>query len=195
MDYSDDKLQNHELNFWLNGYKPPFFHLEFYKSFFNFLELKNKKVLDVGCGGTPISEYCGVDGINLTILDPLISQLILNSKYEHLSKYKNVSKSLFDFNGSDYEYIVCLNVVDHFNDPEYTFVDKFYSFLKTDGILWLYYDVRDINDGEHLAIDNIKLLKKLKENFDVLNLDETINPNHVNWSSVKKSIRLIAKKK
>lgn len=195
MDYTDDNLQNHELNFWLNGYRPPFFHLDYYKSFFNFLELKNKKVLDIGCGGAPISEYCGVDGINLTILDPLIDKLILNDKYKHLSNYDNISKSLFDFNGLNYEYVVCLNVVDHFNDPDYMFIDKFFSFLKEDGILWLYYDVRDINDGEHLAIDNIKLLNKLRENFEILSIDETTNPKHFNWSSIKKSIRLIAKKK
>ena len=114
---------------------------------------------------------------------------------KHLSKYDNVSESLFNFYGVDYEYVVCLNVVDHFNDPEYTFVDKFYTFLKNEGVLWLYYDVRDINDAEHLAIDNTKLLNKIKEKFDILNIDETTNPNHVNWGSVKKSIRLIAKKK
>lgn len=194
MKYTDEKLQDHELNFWINEYKPPFFHINFYSNFFNFEELSNKKTVDIGCGGTPISDYCGVIDIDLTIVDPLIDKLITHEKYKHLSKYNYSSKSLFDFNGTDYEYLVCLNVVDHFNDSDYKFVDKFSDILKKDGLMWLYYDVRDVNDGEHLAIDNQKLLNKIKQNFEIIKIDESINPTHIGWSSVNKSIRLVGKK-
>jgi 2-polyprenyl-3-methyl-5-hydroxy-6-metoxy-1,4-benzoquinol methylase len=195
MNYTDDGLQIHELNFWLNSYKPPFFHLEFYKDFFDFSTLKNKKVLDVGCGGAPISEYCGVDDINLTMLDPLMSRLLLHEKYIHLNKYDHFSGSLFDFDKSNYEYVVCLNVIDHFNDPDYSFIDKFHSFLCKEGFLWLYYDVRHKNDGDHLMIDNEKLISRLESRFDIVKIDESINPTHSGWASVSKSIRIIAKKK
>jgi 2-polyprenyl-3-methyl-5-hydroxy-6-metoxy-1,4-benzoquinol methylase len=195
MEYTDDKLQDHELNFWLNSYKGDFFHLKFYQEFFNFSELSEKKTVDIGCGGAPISDYCGVNNINLTIVDPLIDKLIKHDKFKHLSKYDYSSNSLFDFNGADYEYLVCLNVVDHFNDSEYSFVDKFSSILKVGGFVWLYYDVRDINDGDHLSINNEKLINKIKENFEIIRMDESINPTHRGWSSVNKSVRIIAKKK
>lgn len=195
MEYTDDKLQDHELNFWLNGYKGDFFHLKFYQEFFNFSELFEKKTVDIGCGGAPISDYCGVNNINLTIVDPLIDRLIKHDKFKHLSNYDYSSNSLFDFNGTDYEYLVCLNVVDHFNDSEYSFVDKFSSILKLGGFMWLYYDVRDINDGDHLAINNEKLINKIKENFEIIKMDESINPTHRGWASVNKSVRMVAKKK
>jgi 2-polyprenyl-3-methyl-5-hydroxy-6-metoxy-1,4-benzoquinol methylase len=195
MEYTDEKLQDHELNFWLNSYKGDFFHLKFYQEFFNFSELSEKKTVDIGCGGAPISDYCGVNNINLTIVDPLIDKLIKHDKFKHLSKYDYSSNSLFDFNGADYEYLVCLNVVDHFNDSEYSFVDKFSSILKVGGFVWLYYDVRDINDGDHLSINNEKLINKIKENFEIIRMDESINPTHRGWSSVNKSVRIIAKKK
>jgi 2-polyprenyl-3-methyl-5-hydroxy-6-metoxy-1,4-benzoquinol methylase len=194
MEYTDEKLQDHELNFWLNGYNGNFFHLKFYQEFFNFSELSDKKTVEIGCGGSPISDYCGVNDINLTIVDPLIEKLIVHSKYEHLLKYNYFSSSLFDFNGDDYEYLVCLNVIDHFNDFDYNFVDKFSSLLKDDGFMWLYYDVRDINDADHLAIDNEKLINKIKQHFEIIRIDESINPTHIGWSSVNKSIRLIGKK-
>jgi hypothetical protein len=195
MEYTDEKLQDHELNFWLKNYNGDFFHLKFYQEFFNFSELSGKKTVDIGCAGAPISDYCGVNDIDLTIVDPLIDKLIEHDKFKHLSKYNYSSNSLFDFNDNEYEYLVCLNVVDHFNDSEYTFVDKFSSILKIDGLMWLYYDVRDINDGEHLSINNEKLINKIKDNFEIIRMDESINPTHSGWSSVNKSIRLIAKKK
>ena len=194
MEYTDEKLQDHELNYWLNGYKPPFPHLKFYQDFFDFTELSERRVLDIGCGGTPISDYCGVCDIKLTIVDPLIDRLIKHDKFKHLSKYDHYSNSLFDFNGDNFEYLVCLNVIDHFNDIEYSFVDKFSSILKIDGFMWLYYDVRDINDGDHLAINNEKLINKIRQNFEIIRMDEKINPTHIGWSSVNKSVRLIAKK-
>ena len=30
MNYEDHDLQNHELDFWINSYTPPFFHFNFY---------------------------------------------------------------------------------------------------------------------------------------------------------------------
>jgi 2-polyprenyl-3-methyl-5-hydroxy-6-metoxy-1,4-benzoquinol methylase len=195
MEYTDEKLQDHEFNFWVKGYNPPFPHLNFYQEFFNFSELIEKKTIDIGCGGSPICDYCGVSNINLTIVDPLIDRLIKHDKFKHLAKYDYHSNSLFDFNGSGYEYLVCLNVIDHFNDLEYSFVDKFSSILDTGGFMWLYYDVRNINDGDHLSIDNEILLNKIKQSFEIIRIDESINPNHIGWSSVHKSIRMIAKKK
>jgi 2-polyprenyl-3-methyl-5-hydroxy-6-metoxy-1,4-benzoquinol methylase len=195
MEYTDKHLQNHELNFWLYSYIPPFFHKNFYEEFFDFQKLKNKKVVDIGCGGAPISDYCGVDNINLTIVDPLINDLISSTKYKHLKNYDYFSGSLFDFKGNDYQFLICLNVIDHFNDPEYNVIDKFYEILSKDSELWLYYDLRTKNDGEHLMIDENKIIEKIESKFKIIKIDDKINPKHENWSSVYKSVRLIALKK
>ena len=195
MNYSDLDLQNHELDFWLKSYSPPFIHEDFYKQFFNFSELSEKKTLEIGCGGAPITDYCGFSNIDLTIADPLIEELIKNEKFKHLSEFKYFSKSLFDLDNNSYEHLVCLNVIDHFNDTEYQFVEKFHSLLGDGGKIWLYYDVRDSNNGNHLAIDNNKLIKKIEEKFTIEKIDDNINPKHRGWSSVNKSIRLIATKK
>ena len=55
MNYSDEYLQNHELNYWLSGFVPPLHHKSFYDEFFSFEELNSKKVVEVGCGGSPIT--------------------------------------------------------------------------------------------------------------------------------------------
>ena len=194
MGYTDKELQSHELNFWINSYKPPFFHFSFYKNFFNFDELSQKKTVDIGCGGAPISDYCGVDGIDLTIVDPLIGSLIENDKFKHLKNYNSFSGSLFDFEGSNFDYVVCLNVVDHFNDPKFGFVEKFHSLLSDEGILWLYYDVRNLNSGDHLSINDTQLMDEIKKYFNIVKIDNTINPTHKGWANVVYSTRLIAKK-
>jgi 2-polyprenyl-3-methyl-5-hydroxy-6-metoxy-1,4-benzoquinol methylase len=195
MNYSDKNLQDHELDFWVNHYNPPFYHMDYYKSFFDFEKLSEKKVIDIGCGGAPISEYIEIPNINLTILDPLINDLLKFEKFSNLKKYNYFSGSLFDFDKSDYDYIVCLNVIDHFNDDEYTFIDKFFDFLNKNGELWLYYDLRHKNDGDHLLIDNEKLMNKLNTKFSIIDTSDKVNPKHINWSTVYSSIRLIAKKK
>lgn len=195
MSYTDEKMQNHELNFWINSYKPPFFHKNFYEDFYDFKNLINKKVVDIGCGGAPISDYCGVEDLDLTIVDPLINELIKSEKYKHLNKHKYFSGSLFDFNGTEYDCVVCLNVIDHFNDPEYTVIDKFYDILSIGSELWLYYDLRTKNDCDHLMIDNEKIMEKIKNKFDIIKISESVNPKHNGWASVYKSIRIIGKKK
>lgn len=195
MSYSDEKMQNHELNFWINSYKPPFFHKNFYEDFYDFKKLIGKKVVDIGCGGAPISDYCGIDGMDLTIVDPLMDKLIESDKYKHLKKYDYFSGSLFDFNNINYDCVVCLNVIDHFNDPDYKVIDKFYDILSNESELWLYYDLRTKDDGDHLMIDEEKIMKKIENKFDIIKLSDSVNPNHKGWSSVYKSIRLIGKKK
>lgn len=195
MNYNDNDLQNHELDFWLTGYNPPFFHYDFYKNFFDFSELSRKKTIDVGCGGAPISDYCGILDIDLTIVDPLIEKLINHDKYEHLKKYKYFSCSLFDLDNQEYDYLVCLNVIDHFNDNEYSFVDKFHSLISDGGYMWLYFDVRNQNDENHLSIDRNKIIKKIETKFEILKISNDINPKHNGWSSINESIRIVAKKK
>ena len=194
--YSDEHLQDHELNYWLTSYdvNAPLHHEDFYKEFFNFKELLNKNVVEVGCGGSPISEYTDMTS-ELTLVEPLLDKLTVYEKFKFLKKHKRYSVGLFNFYESNFDYVVCLNVIDHFNDPEYMMVDKFYQILNDCGELWLYYDVRSVNDSDHLAIDNHKLMHKLEYFFEIKKIDNSINPVHVNWSFVDYSVRLIARKR
>lgn len=194
MSYTDKQLQDHELHFWIHDFKKPFFHENFYKEFYNFDLLKNKKTLDIGCGGHPVSEYT-TENFALTILDPLIDNLVQNVKYKHLDKFEKFSGSMLDYKGFGYDVVVCLNVIDHFNDKECMFVEKFNEFLNDSGELWLYYDVRPVNCDNHLSLDSDVIINKIKTYFEIIKIDETINPVHIGWSKINKSIRVIAKKK
>ena len=194
MNYTDKELQDHELKFWIDAKKPRLLHQDFYKEFYDFNELIGKKVVDIGCGSSPVSEYCSVKDLNLTIVDPLIEKLIKSNKHDHLKKHNYFSGSLFDFDGTNYDCLVCLNVIDHFNDPEYNAIDKFYNILSNNSELWLYYDLRNKNDEYHLMINEEKIMKKIKNKFDITKISYSINPVHIGWSSVNKSIRIIGKK-
>jgi len=194
MNYSDEHLQNHELNYWLTGYAPPLHHKYFYEEFFPFDELNFKKVVEVGCGGSPITEYNQIFP-TLTLVDPLLDKLISYDKFKHLSQHKIFSNSILEFKETGYDFVVCLNVIDHFNDPECNFIDVFSDVLADEGELWLYYDVRSKDDSDHLALDDEKIQSKIKEKFNIKKIDLNINPIHLNWSSIYKSVRLIATKK
>jgi 2-polyprenyl-3-methyl-5-hydroxy-6-metoxy-1,4-benzoquinol methylase len=198
MNYTDKDLQKGELEFWVRSFNPPLFHEKWYGEFFNFPELDGKKVMEVGCGGYPISEYDANRDINmdLTLIDPLINQLINTEKFKHLNRHSSFSGSILEFEPrSDFDYTVCLNVIDHFNDPDLKYIEIFANSLKEGGQLWLYYDVRTENSDEHLALNHDKIIEKLNTYFTIENIQESINPHHIGWSKIINSVRLIAKKK
>lgn len=197
MGYNDNELQQHELNYWLTGHKLPFHHEKFYKEFFNFSKLHSKNVIEIGCGGCPISEYSGIEFTNnLTLLDPLLNSLIRYDRYYNLQKYNLISESILELKTDEkFDNIICLNVIDHFNDTEYLFVQKMANILNENGELWLYYDLRTMDSDDHLAIDNIKLMKTLEDHFDIIKISRDINPTHIGWSNIYESIRLILQKK
>jgi len=197
MNYSDEYLQNHELNYWINGHKMPFHHEKFYKEFFPFEKISSGNILEIGCGGCPISEYNDIDlSGRLVLLDPLLNKLSKIQRYEFLNKYKILSDNILYSNIDDkFDFIICLNVIDHFNDPDYNFVDKIFNSLNDNGEFWIYYDLRTVSSDDHLVIDDVKLLNKFKKYFDVIKMSEDINPTHEGWSNVYKSIRLILRKK
>ena len=192
--YQDEGLQNHELEYWLHRNYPNK-HADFYKDFFDFSYCNKKEVLDVGCGGNPITDFLDYD-IKLSILDPLIESLIESVEYKHLTAFPAYSMSILDFKEKNkYDIITCLNVIDHFNDEELKFIDVFYNALKDNGELWLYYDVRPVNACDHLAVNHLKIVKTLRERFTITKMSEQINPKHVGWGAVTYSVRLIAVKK
>jgi 2-polyprenyl-3-methyl-5-hydroxy-6-metoxy-1,4-benzoquinol methylase len=192
--FDDKSLQNHEFDYWIHR-NTPNKHAEFYREFFDFSLCENKEVLDVGCGGNPITDFSGVE-INLSILDPLIDSLLESGQYDNLKKYNAYSKSILELEEtSKFDTITCLNVIDHFNDDEFLFVDVFHKALKEGGQLWLYYDVRPVNACDHLAIDSKAILEKIETKFNIEKISHVINPKHKGWSGITSSVRLIATKK
>ncbi len=150
--------------------------------------------MDVGCGGTPITDYIDATP-RLTLLDPLLDDLVKLERYSHLRSYAGHSCSVLEFTGRHlFDVITCLNVVDHFHDDELDFIEVFHRALRPRGELWLYYDVRPVNADDHLAVDHASIVEKLRARFDVASYDGSVNPKHGRWSGVEKSIRLIATK-
>ena len=177
--YTVERLKEHEFNYWKNHHeKSNFPNTDFYVSFFDFEELNGKKVLDIGCGGYPVSEY-NPKIENLTLMDPLLEDLINLDKFSHLKKYGIVSKGILDENKEiiNFDFVICLNVIDK------------------GGKLYLQYDVRSEDDGEHISVNDEKIIEKIGDYFEIEKISHGINPICVGWSKVFKSTRIIAKKK
>lgn len=193
--YTDEALQKHEFNYWQNHHdKSKFPNTNYYKSFFDFERLTGSKILDIGCGGFPVSEY-NPNITDLTLMDPLLEQLSKLEKFSHINKYTLISKSILDaHNLPQYDFVVCLNVIDHFADDDLIFVDKFNEFLKPGGELWLQYDVRPHDCCDHLAVNDNAIIEKIKSQFELIKINNDINPICRGWSDVYKSTRIIAKK-
>jgi 2-polyprenyl-3-methyl-5-hydroxy-6-metoxy-1,4-benzoquinol methylase len=122
------------MDFWINYTQPTkdFKHKNFYVNFFDFLQIKNE-VLEIGCGGSPFITY--VDNydntIQLSLLDPLIDQISSIPKYSFLTNYTRYNQNLLDSSiNQKYDYIVCLNVLDHFPNSYTNFLDKIKHMLR-----------------------------------------------------------------
>jgi SAM-dependent methyltransferase len=192
--YADLDLQSHELKYWSDA---TVFntHAEFYKKFFDFSLCENKDVLDVGCGGNPITDFTDFN-INLSILDPLIDDLIKMKKYERLKAFNRYPISILELKEeSKFDYVTCFNVIDHFVDDEFKYIDVFHKSLKKNGQLWLYYDVRPNDACDHLALNSEGIIDKIKEMFIIESMSRDTNPKHIGWSGITSSIRIIATKK
>tara|TARA_B100000212_G_C27219002_1_gene466397 strand:- start:50 stop:742 length:693 start_codon:yes stop_codon:yes gene_type:complete len=85
------------------------------------IDVSNKKILDIGCGGGLLSEalhdagaiVCGVDASKKTI------QVAKNHAKERDLNITYVCKSITDFaksNGQKFDYIVCFEMIEHVDD-------------------------------------------------------------------------------
>jgi 2-polyprenyl-3-methyl-5-hydroxy-6-metoxy-1,4-benzoquinol methylase len=184
-----------EMDFWINYTQPikDFKHKNFYVNFFDFSQIKNE-VLEIGCGGSPFITY--VDNydssIQLSLLDPLIDQISSIPKYSFLTNYTRYNQNLLDSSiNQKYDYIVCLNVLDHFPDSYTNFLDKIKHMLKDSGKIFLYYDIRRINNDGHYAINHNEVYNYIINNFKIIKESLDVNPVHHNWSTVYQSYRAL----
>jgi 2-polyprenyl-3-methyl-5-hydroxy-6-metoxy-1,4-benzoquinol methylase len=184
-----------EIDFWINYNQPTkdFKHKNFYANFFDFSQIRNE-VLEIGCGGSPFITY--VDNydstIQLSLLDPLIDQISSIPKYSFLTNYTRYNLNLLASSiNHKYDYIVCLNVLDHFPDSYTSFLNKMKYMLKEHGKIFLYYDIRRINNDGHYAINHNEIYNYIINNFEIIKESLEVNPVHHNWSTVYQSYRAV----
>lgn len=196
-DYMTDSDIDKELDFW-NNYtqeKNTFKHKNFYQDFFNFSDVEGN-CLEIGCGGSPFITYANdiSKNINLHLLDPLIDQISSIQRYEFLKEYTRYNTNLLNFNSnSKYDFIICLNVLDHFKNNHIEFIDHINKLLISNGMVYIYYDIRrEYSDG-HYPIEQDSVHSHIKKTFSIIKESTDINPVHRNWSTVYKSYRAILK--
>ena len=188
MNLSDTKK---EIDFWLhtNELGKNFKH----KNYYSFLDLNtiSGTCLEIGCGGSPFTTYCDTKkDIDLTIVDPILKELVALPKYESLKQYKLYSCSLLDLNiNNQFNHIVCLNVLDHFGNGHIEFLKRIVSLIQDGGKLFLYYDIRQKYVDNHYPVSHDEIISFLKQHFIFVKESFDINPKHSNWSTVYKSYR------
>ena len=188
-----------ELDFWKNYIQPykNFKHKQYYVDFFPFSEVKGC-CLEIGCGGSPFVTYIDnpINDLQLSLLDPLINQISELPRYEFLKNYPTINCSLLNFNTSaTYDYIICLNVLDHFPKHHTNFIEKIKSLLKPFGKLFLYYDIRKENKDDHYSINHNIVHQYIYDNFSIIKESFTVNPEHKNWSTVYMGYRAVLERK
>lgn len=184
-----------EMHFWQEYIQPEndFKHKSFYTNFFDFSLIKGD-VLEIGCGGSPFTTYTKDNEylINLTLLDPLLSKISEIPRYNFLKQYAFYDNNFLTSDIKDkYDFIICLNVLDHFSSCHVDFITKMKSILKPGGQIYLYYDIRKMYSDGHYPIDHSTLYNFITTNFIVLKDSLEVNPVHHNWSTVFQSYRAI----
>jgi 2-polyprenyl-3-methyl-5-hydroxy-6-metoxy-1,4-benzoquinol methylase len=188
-----------EMDFWNNYIQIDrnFKHKNFYVNFFDFSSIKGN-CLEIGCGGSPFITYADnvSSDLKLSLLDPLIDEISKNPRYNFLNNYTRYNCTLRDCTTQEkYDFIVCLNVLDHFGSSHEKFIDTIKSLLSVNGILFLYYDIREKYSDWHYSINHTELYKHIKSSFVIIKESLDINPEHRNWSTVYGSFRGILKNK
>lgn len=186
-----------EIDFWLqyNEIAGNFKHKQFYE-FFPLSEVCGD-VLEIGCGGCPFDSYVNVRNhtTRIALVDPILEELSKYPKYHNLKKYKKYSCQYSEFKTSKkFDHIVCLNVLDHFQDDHIAFLEKISSEIMRDGLLYLYYDYRQENSDGHCAVDTHLITQYLNNHYHALKESLSINPKHRGWAKTKWSYRGVLKK-
>lgn len=86
------------------------------------INLANKKVLDIGCGGGILAEAMAFHGANVTAIDLAEASLSVAKLHQLESKldidYRNISaESLAIQEPEQYDVITCLEMLEHVPDP------------------------------------------------------------------------------
>lgn len=89
------------------------------------------KILEIGCGTGFITQLLDKKG-QVVAVDPSKEMIKIAKKRTKNSIF--INKSLFDYNGKNFDYVVSFRVLGHFEEKEFIrSLNKIHSFLKKDG--------------------------------------------------------------
>ena len=108
---------------------------------FDKLDISNKKVLDVGCGGGILSEALYEKGAVVTGIDAAgpginIAKIHAEQSNKNITYYENTAEELYEKYKKNYDVVTCLEVLEHVPDPA-ILVSTCLKLLKPNGHLFL----------------------------------------------------------
>ena len=108
---------------------------------FDKLDISNKKVLDVGCGGGILSEALYEKGADVTGIDAAgpginIAKIHAEQNNKNITYYQNTAEELYKIYKKNYDVVTCLEVLEHVPDPA-MLVSTCLKLLKPNGHLFL----------------------------------------------------------
>ena len=108
---------------------------------FDKLDISNKKVLDVGCGGGILSEALYEKGADVTGIDAAgpginIAKIHAEQNNLNITYYENTAEELYKKYKKNYDVVTCLEVLEHVPDPA-MLVSTCLKLLKPNGHLFL----------------------------------------------------------